>query len=60
MSSHTFRNFKDTENMLKLKTHNLLGVVTLLSFKISHINQSSHELHLIAFILLKKKSVTCH
>lgn len=55
MSSHTFRNFKDTKNVLKLKTHNLPGVMALLSFKISYINQSSNEFHFIAFISLKKK-----
>lgn len=50
MSSHTFRNFKDTKKVPKLKTQNLPGVMALLSFKISHINQSSSEFHFIAFI----------
>lgn len=31
------------------------GVTALLSFKISHINQSFNEFHFIAFISLKKK-----
>ena len=58
MSSHTVRNFKDTKNVLKLKTHNLPGVMALLSFKISHIYQPSNEFHFIAFISFKKKKVS--
>ena len=32
--------------------------MALLSFKISHINQSFNEFHFIAFISLKKKKVS--